>query len=148
MSINISETVLTVANFFLLFFILRTFLYRPLQKIMDARRANISDGLEKRESARRATEASDRLMLERLQAVSGEAKQLISQSKAEAAHGRAELLREAAGEAARIRAEAFRQIAREEEDAVRLIDENSAELLGVLTSRLLVREDRAEARHM
>ena len=53
LSINISELIWTVINFFLLFFLLRHFLYKPICEHMDARQARIDAGLEKEREARR-----------------------------------------------------------------------------------------------
>ena len=41
LSINISELIWTIINFFLLFFLLKRFLYDPIIRFTDARRARI-----------------------------------------------------------------------------------------------------------
>lgn len=46
LTINPSEIILTIINFFLLFFLLRTFLYRPLIKFMDERKKGIDEKME------------------------------------------------------------------------------------------------------
>ena len=41
LSINISEVILTVLNFFLLYFLLKRFLYTPLIRFMDERQGRL-----------------------------------------------------------------------------------------------------------
>ena len=53
LSINLSELIWTIINFFLLFFLLRRFLYKPICEHMDARQARIDAGLEKEREARK-----------------------------------------------------------------------------------------------
>ena len=47
LSINISELIWTIINFFLLYFLLKRFLYKPICEHMDARQARIDAGLAK-----------------------------------------------------------------------------------------------------
>lgn len=56
LNINIWELLWTVVNFFLLLFILRNLLYKPIVRFMDERQARIDAGLE---AERRAQEALD-----------------------------------------------------------------------------------------
>lgn len=51
LTINLSELVLTVINFFVLLILLKRFLYTPLIAFMDARNARIEAGLEQEEVA-------------------------------------------------------------------------------------------------
>ncbi len=46
LSINISELIWGIINFFLLYFLLKRFLYTPLISFMDKRRQRIEDGYE------------------------------------------------------------------------------------------------------
>lgn len=136
MSINISETVITIVNFLLLMLLLRTFLYKPLLKVMDARKAYINEGVAKGEQARLALEENELLMLERLRDCSDDAKQLLAESKARAMQGKSDLLREANEKAALIRSEGLKHVALEEDAAVRRIGEESGALLAVLMGLL------------
>ena len=51
LSINISELIWTIINFFLLFFVLKRFLFGPLLSFMDARQAKIDAGTEAQREA-------------------------------------------------------------------------------------------------
>ncbi|MCQ2557878.1 MAG: hypothetical protein MJ135_02050 [Oscillospiraceae bacterium] len=54
LSINPSEVIWTIVNFFLLFFLLNRFLYRPLLRFMDERAARLNSGAENKEIAKTA----------------------------------------------------------------------------------------------
>lgn len=64
LTINLSELILTVANFFLLLFLLKRFLYTPLITFMDARNARIEAALEQERSAREAVQQEELLIQE------------------------------------------------------------------------------------
>ena len=61
LTINLSELILTVVNFFLLLFLLKRFLYTPLIAFMDARNARIEAALEEERSARKAVQEEEAL---------------------------------------------------------------------------------------
>ena len=62
LSINISELVLTAISFFLLFFLLKRFLYDPLLRFMDERNARIEEGLDAEKQALAAVQANEMLL--------------------------------------------------------------------------------------
>ncbi len=102
LSINISELIWTIINFFLLFFVLRRFLFKPLLSFMDARQAKIDAGTEAEREAKARLAENERDLAEQK-----------AQTRLEAA----ELLDRAAKEDARRTAEAYAR-ARDEADAL------------------------------
>ena len=56
MSINLSEVILTVVNFIVLMLLLNQFLYKPVVKFMDERKARIQAGLDAQAEAEQALE--------------------------------------------------------------------------------------------
>ena len=54
LTINVSELILTVINFFLLLFLMKRFLYTPLTVFMEARKAQIEERLEQESTAKEA----------------------------------------------------------------------------------------------
>ena len=54
LSINPSETIWTILGFFVLLFLLNQFLYKPLIRFMDERRARIDAGLNEEREAQAA----------------------------------------------------------------------------------------------
>ncbi len=83
LSINISELIWTVINFFLLFFLLRHFLYKPICEHMDARQARIDAGLEKEREAKAALEGAELRQLQEQQAAREEARARLQRTEEE-----------------------------------------------------------------
>ena len=71
LSINISELIWTIINFFLLYFLLKHFLYKPVIRFLDARQARLDAALEEENKARAALEENrERIEGEKAAAVS------------------------------------------------------------------------------
>ena len=83
LSINLSELIWTIINFFLLFFLLRRFLYKPICEHMDARQARIDAGLEKEREAKAVLQAADARMEEDQLAAREEARALLQRTEEE-----------------------------------------------------------------
>jgi len=99
LSINISELIWGIINFFLLFFLLRRFLFNPLISFTEKRKERIDRGFEAEKQAmeeKERTEADIRTAQERSRA---QARQLVSQAGAESARLHEQLLTEAARQA-------------------------------------------------
>lgn len=95
LSINISELIWTVINFFLLLFLLRHFLYKPICEHMDARQARIDAGLEKEREAKAALQAVDARQAEEEAAAREEARALLRRTEEEDLQESGETLLEA-----------------------------------------------------
>lgn len=109
LSINISELVLTAASFFLLFFLLKYFLYDPLISFMDERSARIEKGLDAEKQALAAVQANEMLLEAKRKESMDRAKHIVDQAR-----NADEQRREAALQQARQGAEESRSRAREE----------------------------------
>ena len=83
LSINISELIWTVINFFLLLFLLRRFLFKPICAHMDARQARIDAGLEKEREAKAALQKADERLAEEELAAREEARALLQRTEEE-----------------------------------------------------------------
>ena len=64
-SINISELIWTVINFFLLMFLLNRFLYKPVISFMEKRQARIDAGLQEEQDAKTCIEKNDERLQEK-----------------------------------------------------------------------------------
>ena len=137
LSINISELVLTALSFFLLFFLLKRFLYDPLIRFMDERNARIEEGLDAEKLALAAVQANEMLL-------EAKRKESMDQAKhiAEQARSADEQRREAALQQARLIA--GESLSRTKEDACKLLEQESGklraeedELAALLADRLL-----------
>ena len=83
LSINISELIWTVINFFLLYFLLRRFLFKPICEHMDARQARIDAGLEKEREAKASLQEADARREAEEQAAREEARALLQRTEEE-----------------------------------------------------------------
>ena len=140
LSINISELIWTIINFFLLYFLLKRFLYKPICEHMDARQARIDAGLEKEREARAVLEAEDARLEEEKQTARDAARTLLQQTEEQAAAEREESLRQAklqAKEDQRLALEQLQSQSRQEEE---LLAEAEPALAELLARRLLGEE--------
>ncbi len=137
MTIDLWTVILTIVSFFLLYFLLNTFLFKPLLKFMDERKARVEAGLEEGKKARQAKEENRRQLDDEVRRTGGEAKQLLADAKSadEAARSKAlSAARDAASEAIK----AARARVRDEETAAEAeVHENMPEFVALLASRLL-----------
>ncbi len=136
LSINISELIWTIINFFLLFFLLRRFLYKPICEHMDARQARVEAGLEQERAARAALEAEDRRLEEEKDLARDQARSLLQQAEESAAEESGEALRRAKQEARETEEQTRRQMQeRNRQTGDRLTEAEpalAAELAGIL----------------
>ncbi len=109
-SINLSELIWTVINFFLLYVLLNRFLYQPIRSFMRQRQDRVDAGLaQERDAASQVKENQQRLEAE----------------KAESREEAKRILRDASDRAARRREETVSQ-ARQDADAARGREEDLA----------------------
>ena len=137
LSINPSELIWTILGFFTLLFLLNRFLYKPLVRFMDERRARIDAGLNEEAAARSALEEDERgLEREREEGLRAGLEELKAKKSREEERS-ADELREAkqraaaADEQGKNEAEAFRA------DTERKLLFRRDELAGALARRLL-----------
>ena len=137
MSIDLWTVILTIVSFLLLYFLLNTFLYKPLLKFMDDRKARIELGLAEGKKAEQAKAENARELEEELRRTGGEAKKLLSDSKAADEKEREALIAAARGDAAQASLEARKRVQDEENAAVTEVENRMPELVAALTGRLI-----------
>ena len=137
LSINISELVLTVLNFFLLFFVLDRLLFKPLIRFMDARQSRIDAGLEKERAAQKSV-LEDKERNESLEAEARRQAELrLQQTRAENQLRRQQLLAQLRQEDEERRKALKADVEHfEDEERAELAAEDD-ELAGLLAARLL-----------
>ncbi len=137
LSINISELIWGIVNFFLMMFLLNKFLYKPVLKFMEERQARIDAG----ENAGRQAESDERLCeaeLEKaLEDKHAEAKKIIAEGKRTDEKVRAEALTSARHDAAAIRQKLKSQVTDRSEEEKKQLDSMQDELAGRLAEKLL-----------
>ena len=142
-SINLSELIWTVINFFQLLFLLKRFLYTPILRFMEERRARVEAGLdEERRAGELVRENDERLAAEKTESRE-EAKRILDAAESAAGQRRGEVVaqaRKAAGEARQAGAE---QLAADREEEQAQLAAAKAELAALLARQLLGEEDQA-----
>ena len=92
LSINISELIWTIINYFLLYFLLKRFLYGPILRHMDARRERLDKALEAEKAAEERIEETEEQIEREKRARRDEADELIAAEERAAAARSAEAL--------------------------------------------------------
>ena len=141
LSINISELIWTIINFFLLYVLLKRFLFDPVGRLLDERQAKIDAGLDAEKQAQAAVDENRARLEAEKTASRREASAIIGRTEADDEKRRAESI-EAAKEEARasLETEAARLQEQDELDEA-LLREQGAALSALLTDSLLKRED-------
>ena len=139
-SINISELIWTVINFFLLYFLLNRFLYRPLISFMEQRQAGIDAKVqEKLEAQERVRENDERLAEEKAKS-RDEAKRILNQAESELQQRRSEALLKAQETSAQERKDAEAALEQRRQQTAEKLQGATSELAEVLTQRLLAED--------
>lgn len=136
-SINLSELIWTVINFFLLLFLLNRFLYKPLTGFMAERQARIDAGLQKEQDAKACIEKNEERLLEEKAESREEAKRLLAQNAEELEKYSAEMLKEAKKASVQDRKTSEEALAEKQEQTAEQLRAAAPELATVLAERLL-----------
>ena len=139
-SINISELIWTVINFFLLLFLLKCFLYTPILRFTAERQARIDAGLETERAAQAQFRENEERLAEKKAESRQEAKRIVDAAAQAASERREEALhkaREAADEGRKREADRLEQQRREEAERLTMAQ---GELAQLLAGRLLGEE--------
>ena len=135
LSINVSELIWTIVNFFLLYFLLKRFLYTPVVRFLDARQARLDEAEKKEAEARAAADEIDRQIEEQKALRREEAAEILAEAqKADAEQSRQSFAKEAA---ARALEDANASLRAEQERERATLASDTPELAAMLAERLL-----------
>ena len=137
LSINFSELIWTIINFFLLYFLLKRFLYDPITRFMDARRERLDKALEQEREAQARVAENDEQIEQEKELRRAEAKKLIAEA-AEADKSRSAEAAKAERTSDRAAmAETEERLAAESEREKAELDARTKELAAALAQQLL-----------
>ena len=139
-SINISELIWTVINFFLLLFLLNRFLYKPVISFMEQRQARIDAKLREEEEAKARIEENDARILEEKNRSREEAKKLLALNAEEIEKHNAEVLQEAKKASVQNRKDSEAALSQKQEKTAQQLHEAAPELAAMLAEKLLSEE--------
>ena len=108
-------------NFTILLIVLRLFLYKPVLKLLDERKARIQEGLERAEQAASAASASEVEVRAAVEAAQAQGRDFVAQAQAGAAQLRAELEESARADAEQIVSRAREEVQIERDQAIELL---------------------------
>ena len=143
-SVNIWSVLISIANLLIMFFVLKKFLFKPLQKALDARRAAVDAVYAAADEAKAAAEADRQAWSERMDGANAEADRIVKNAEANAEIRKEDILAEANRKAEGIlrRAEAEAELDRRK--AAEEIKKEIVEVSAALAEKMLEREIRQE----
>ena len=136
LTINPSEVIWTVINFFLLLFLLRRFLFKPILAVLDARKAKIDSQMAEEEAIRKEIKENEAAANRLLSDSKKEAEALIASGRTADLTARTELLKEAHEKAKISRAETDQSITELEKTEREELAKESGSYAALLAARL------------
>ncbi len=136
-SINISELIWTVINFFLLLFLLNRFLFKPVTSFMENRQARIDAKLKEEQDAKAVIEENDERLLEEKARSREEAKTILAQNAEELEKRNAETMQEAKKNSVQNRKASEEALAEKQKRTAEQLRTETPELAALLAERLL-----------
>ena len=141
LSINFSELIWTIINFFLLYFLLKRFLFTPVCRLLDERQAKIDGGLNAEKEAQ-ATVDRNRSRIDAEKAASRlEAGRMLTDAEAEEEKTRGESIKAARSKAAEDLRLCETELEQRNEQEETLLREKSGDLSALLSARILGQEE-------
>ena len=137
LSINVSELIWTIINFFLLYFLLKRFLYTPVVRFLDARQARLDEAEKKEAEARAAADEIDRQIEEQKALRREEAAEILAEAQKADAEQSRQSFAEAKAAAARALEDANAALRAEQERERASLASDTPELAAMLAERLL-----------
>ena len=137
LSINVSELIWTIVNFFLLYFLLKRFLYTPVVRFLDARQARLDEAEKKEAEARAAADEIDRQIEGQKALRREEAAEILAEAQKADAEQSRQSFAEAKEAAARALEAANASLRAEQERERATLASDTPELAAMLAERLL-----------
>lgn len=143
-SVNLWQMLISIANLLLLFLILKHFLFRPVQRVLADRGAQVEKLYSDAGEAKAEAEAARAEYTLRLQNAESEAEQVLRRATARANERGEEIEREARAEADALRRRAAEEIAQEKKKALNDIKDDISGISIEIAEQVVGREIRAE----
>ncbi len=139
-SVNLWSILISLANLFLLFLIIKKFLYKPVKKMLEARRETIDGQYRRAEDAEKTALLQKKEYEEKLQGANAEADAIIHSAVQTAKDREKDILTDAKSEAERILRRAEENAAMELKKAESTIKDEIVEVSAKLSEKILKRE--------
>lgn len=130
----------SIVNFFLLFFILRKYAYRPILGMLEKREKMIADSVDKSTAMAKEFQAMEEKKVLELKEMRAEASRLMAEAAHKAEHLKTELLAEAKAESERLMAKTKAELDRERQALKASVRAEVADLVVAATEKVLVQK--------
>ncbi len=137
LSINVWDLLWTITDFFLLYFLLKTLLYKPLISFMDARQAGIDLLLGEERKAQDAIMANTALLEEEKAKCHKQSREILDDARAANDKKQAELVKKAGEDAAGARRRLKEDVESQRQQEIGQFRASEMELAKLLVSRVL-----------
>ncbi len=137
LGLNFNYLLSYVVNFFILYFLLKKFVFPAVSQMLDDRKKRIAEGLTAADAARREAEEERKQLMAQLEAERAEAQQRVAAASAQAEKVREEILAEARREAEAIRTNAVAEAEAEKQRILAEANKQIAELAMLATERVV-----------
>ena len=137
LGLNIWEFIFTIINFLILLFLLKKFLYKPILKILDERKASIDEALTAADNARLEVASTEEILRNDIAQAKSQAEDIVLDAKKNAERVQADIIATASDEAKNIANEASEQIAKEKNEAITQLRSEIADLALLATEKVL-----------
>jgi len=139
LGLNFNYLLSYIVNFFLLYFLLKKFVFPAVSKMLDDRKKRIAEGLAAADVARREAEEERKKLMAQLEAERAEAQKRVAAASAQAEKVREEILAQARREAEEIKTRAIEEAEAEKQRILAEAHKQIAEL-AMLAAERVVRE--------
>jgi len=143
-SVNIWSILISIANLLIMFLILKKFLYKPLQKVLAARRAAVDEVYAAADRAKAAAEADQQTWEEKMSGAKAEADRIVKAAEDNAARRSEDILSDANRKANGILRRAETEAELERRKAAEEIKKEIVDVSAALAEKMLGREIRKE----
>lgn len=143
-SINIWSILISIANLLIMFFILKKFLFKPVQKTLAARRAAVDQVYSDADEAKAAALADKEAWAEKMEGAQQEADRIVKSAEEAGERRRDALVEEANRKAQSILRQAENEADLERRKAAEEIKKEIVDVSAVLAEKMLEREIRPE----
>ncbi len=130
----------SIVNFFLLFFILRKYAYRPILGMLEKREKMVADSVDKSAAIEKEFRAMEEKKALELKEMRAEASRLMAEAAHKAERLKTELLAEAKAESERLMAKTKAELTRERQALKASVRAEVADLVVAATEKVLVQK--------
>jgi F-type H+-transporting ATPase subunit b len=137
LGLSIWEFIFTIINFIVLLILLKKFLYKPILKMLDQRKASIDEALTAADNARMEVASTEENLRNEIANAKSQAEDIVFDAKKNAERVQADIIASASDEAKSIADEATEQIAKEKTEAIAQLRSEIADLAILATQKVL-----------